>query len=162
MKPGRTVISRKKKPIGRSERIPKRVNRNDLGKRLGLSLENPSSLINEIQGGLRIAVIEDFARVLDISTQRLARGVVISERTIARRKTEGRLHADESDRVARLALLFSDAVNLFEGDFGRAAAWFHTHNTALGGKTPFEYADTEPGTQEVRDLIARIEHGVFS
>ncbi|MBW1797126.1 MAG: DUF2384 domain-containing protein, partial [Deltaproteobacteria bacterium] len=33
---------------------------------------------------------------------------------------------------------------------------------ALGGKTPLEYADTEPGAQEVDELLGRIEHGVFS
>ena len=130
--------------------------------RLGLSLCDPRALIKEIQGGLLVTVIDALAKVMDVSILQLARGVVISERTLARRKTEGRLHVDESDRVARLALLFNDAVKLFDGDVGRAASWFHAPNSALGGLAPFVYADTEPGAQEVRDLIGRIEHGVFS
>jgi putative toxin-antitoxin system antitoxin component (TIGR02293 family) len=40
--------------------------------------------------------------------------------------------------------------------------WFKMPAKALGGKTPLEYADTEPGTQEVEDLLVRIEYGVFS
>jgi len=40
--------------------------------------------------------------------------------------------------------------------------WLKMPAKALGGKTPLEYADTEPGTQEVEDLLVRIEYGVFS
>lgn len=129
---------------------------------IDLSLSDPQALIKQIQKGLPVSVIDRLATLLDLSPPQLAQGVVISERTLARRKIEGRLHVDESDRVARLALLFNEAVKLFNGNVAQASAWFHTINRALGGATPFDYAQTEPGAQEVRELIGRIAHGVFS
>jgi uncharacterized protein (DUF2384 family) len=39
---------------------------------------------------------------------------------------------------------------------------FEKIQKGLGGKTPLEYADTEPGAREVEDLLGRLEHGVFS
>ncbi len=129
---------------------------------IDLSLDDPRTLIREIEAGIPVPVVEQLATLLDIALPELAEGVIISERTLARRKAEGRLHLDESDRVARMALLFSAAVRLYDGDVARAAVWFHSGHRALGGKSPFEYAATEPGAQEVRDLIGRIEHGVFA
>ena len=67
-----------------------------------------------------------------------------------------------TDRIARIAMLFDEAVELFEGDRARASHWFRSPRKALGGAAPIEYADTEPGAREVRDLIGRIEHGVFA
>jgi len=43
-----------------------------------------------------------------------------------------------------------------------ARQWFKMPAKALGGKTPLQYADTEPGVQEVEDLLGRIVYGVFS
>ncbi len=43
-----------------------------------------------------------------------------------------------------------------------AREWLKSPLPALAGKTPLEFADTEPGAQEVEDLLGRIEHGVFS
>jgi putative toxin-antitoxin system antitoxin component (TIGR02293 family) len=40
--------------------------------------------------------------------------------------------------------------------------WLKSPQKALGGKTPLEYSDTEPGAREVEDLLGRLEHGVFS
>jgi putative toxin-antitoxin system antitoxin component (TIGR02293 family) len=37
-----------------------------------------------------------------------------------------------------------------------------TPKGALGNECPFEMAKTEEGKQKVLDLLARIEHGVFS
>lgn len=154
--------ARKARPDSHAMRKTARKESEGLGIHLDLSLSNPLALIKEIQHGLSVSVFDQLANALDVSTLQLAQGVVISERTLARRKIEGRLHVDESDRVVRLALLFNEAVKLFGGDVGRAASWFHAPNTALGGAAPFAYADTEPGAHEVRDLIGRITHGVYS
>jgi uncharacterized protein (DUF2384 family) len=33
---------------------------------------------------------------------------------------------------------------------------------ALGGRSPLDFAQTEPGAREVENVIGRLEHGVFS
>ena len=133
-----------------------------LGRSLGLRVSSRDRLIAEIKKGFRVATFEHLARQLDLPERELARFVAISERTLIRRRKAGRLNADESDRIARIAMLFDEAVELFEGDRTRASQWFRSPRKALGGAAPIEYADTEPGAREVRDLIGRIEHGVFA
>jgi len=132
------------------------------GRSLGLKVKSREGFIRKIREGLDIKALEYFSHVIELSDRELAQYADISVRTLARRKQEGKLQADESDRVARISMLFDEAVNLFDNDEKRAAYWFRTPKKALGGASPIEYADTEPGAQEVRDLIGRIEHGVFA
>ncbi len=53
------------------------------------------------------------------------------------------------------------AIDVF-GSEEKARKWFETPLPALGGKRPFEYADTEPEAREVEDVLGRIAHGIFS
>ena len=132
------------------------------GRSLGLRVKNRDRFIAEIQKGLKVSTFGHFSKQVDLQERELAQFAIISTRTLARRKEEGRLSADESDRLVRLSMLFDEAVDLFEGNRSLASKWFRSPKKALGGLSPIEYANTEPGTQEVRDLIGRIEHGVFS
>ena len=132
------------------------------GRSLGLRVKSREGFIRKIRAGLDVKALEYFSNIIELPDRELAQYADISARTLARRKQEGKLQADESDRVARISMLFDEAVDLFEDDEKRAAHWFRTPKKALGGASPIEYADTEPGVQEVRDLIGRIGHGVFA
>ncbi len=129
---------------------------------LGLNLCSRAELIKTIRKGLPVKALGNLSQAIGLPEREVARYVGISARTLARRKREGRFHPDESNRITRLSMLFDDVVELFEGDGERAAHWFHTPRKALGGATPIEYADTEPGVREIQDLIGRLEHGIFS
>ncbi len=97
-----------------------------------------------------------------MTLQDTAEVLFMSERTLQRRKTEGRLHADESDRLLRLSRVFGKAVELFEGDTEAALRWMKKPLPALGLVSPLAMTKTEPGAIEVERLIGRTEHGVFS
>ena len=71
------------------------------------------------------------------------------------------MQPDESDRLVRLARVFSRAIELYGGDSEGAQAWLMRPNRALGGASPFEMAKTEVGAGEVERLISQIEHGVI-
>lgn len=92
----------------------------------------------------------------------LATMIGIPERTLARRKTAGRLAPGESERLLRIANLFERCVELFDGDVAAAVNWLTTPNQALHQEAPLTAARTEFGAREVEDLIGRLEHGVFS
>ena len=79
-----------------------------------------------------------------------------------RRKASGKLTTEESERLLRIAGIFEDAVDLFEGDVPAAVNWLTTPRKALGDRPPLSYARTEPGAREVENLIGRLEHGIFS
>jgi putative toxin-antitoxin system antitoxin component (TIGR02293 family) len=93
---------------------------------------------------------------------RLAEVVDIRPRTLSRRKEEGRLEPDESDRLLRASRVFGRALELFEADAAEARAWLARPQRALGGAVPLDLLRTELGAREVEDLIGRLEQGVFS
>ncbi len=130
---------------------------------IGLNLvrTEKNELIQNIKKGLPISAFEKIQKELDVSTGTLASTVNIAARTLARRKKEGRFHSDESERVLRIASLFDRALQVLHNK-NRVQLWFKSPQKGLGGKTPLEYADTEPGAREVEDLLGRLEHGVFS
>ncbi len=112
--------------------------------------------------GIPAQVALDLANRLGISQEKLSELIYLPKRTLHRRIEHGeRLKQDESERVLRLLRLYARAVEVFE-DEKRAAKWFSSRPKALGGKTPLEFMETEPGARWVEDVLGRIEHGVFS
>ena len=97
---------------------------------------------------------------LNLGDLEFSRYTNISKRTLARRKS-ARLTSTESDRVYRLAKLAALSSELFEGERMAANNWLKSPNKGLGGETPLEYAETNPGYDEVVQLIGQLEHGVF-
>lgn len=114
-----------------------------------------------IRKGLPFKTIENFCKVFGLSQQELYRYLRLNERTMARRKKEFKLNADESDRIYRLAKIFSMALYVLEDD-KFAVEWLSTPKAVLGGEIPLALLDTEAGANEVTQLLGRIEYGVYS
>jgi len=117
-------------------------------------------LILNVKRGVAFREFEQLRAKLGVSTQVLAAVVGISERTLARRKQEGRLQPDESDRLYRIVRLYARALEVL-GD-PAAREWLTRPKRFLGGKTPLEFSDTEIGAYEVDQALGRLEHGVFA
>lgn len=58
--------------------------------------------------------------------------------------------------------IFLLAVELFDGNEEKATAWFGKPNRALKGISPSERVKATDGVEAVKDLIGRLEHGIFS
>ena len=118
-------------------------------------------LIEVIKGGLPVRDLEELARGLNLSVDRLVPLLGMSKATWHRRKLDGRLDASESDRVNRFARLLGRAVEVMESE-EYARGWLQSSQVGLGGAIPLEYAGTEVGAREVEDLLGRIEYGVYA
>ena len=129
---------------------------------LGLRTYDTAGLHKRVREGFSYAALERFRRVADLPAAVVAELLQIPARTFHRRKVDGRLRPDESDRLLRVTRLFGKVLELFEGDTEAARAWLGRPLAALGGARPIELAQTEPGTEEVEVLIGRLEHGVFA
>jgi putative toxin-antitoxin system antitoxin component (TIGR02293 family) len=127
---------------------------------LGLKASRTQELITQIKRGLAYTAWESFIRNTDFRKEDAVGLVQITARTLSRRKEEGRLQPDESDRLVRAARILGHALDLFEGDKESARGWLMTSQPALGGSTPLEYATTDVGAREVEALIGRLEHGI--
>jgi putative toxin-antitoxin system antitoxin component (TIGR02293 family) len=130
------------------------------GQSIGIETDNLMGLITQLKGGLPVSSFSRLSKLLDVPEKMLAVTVNIPQRTLTRRKKEGRLKSDESERVFRLAGLFERALIVF-GNEDTARQWFHQPVKGFGGRTPLAFADTEPGAREVEDMLGRIEEGVF-
>ncbi len=128
---------------------------------LGLDLFEFDALRGRVEKGFPYRTLERFQKNIDLPMQKLAELVLISPRTLARRRQEGRLLPEESDRLLRIARVFAKALELFDGDAAAAGAWLEQKQRALGGGIPLALARTEIGSREVELLIERLEQGVF-
>lgn len=118
--------------------------------------------IRQIERGLSYRHVERLITDLDETDFSIAHLVQIAPRTLARRKKEGTLKPDESERVDRITRIYHLATELFEGDKSEAVKWLKEPNRGLADRSPLDFARTEIGAREVENLIGRLEHGVFS
>jgi putative toxin-antitoxin system antitoxin component (TIGR02293 family) len=132
------------------------------GASLGLDASDTPDLMQQIERGFSFEALLQLEANSGVSLALLASVIGIPERTLARRKTTGRLEPDESERLLRLSSLFERCVDLFEGDVTAAVNWLTSPKKALNRQTPLLYARTELGAREVEDLIGRLDQGIFS
>ncbi len=132
------------------------------GESLGLNVANVAETVEHLRRGLSFQKLVQFQHTSLLPLDTIAQAIQLPKRTLVRRKKERRLHADESERLLRLALLFEKAVHLFDGDAAAARAWLARPCKALGRVPPLVVAETELGARAVEDVIGRLEHGVFT
>lgn len=128
---------------------------------IGIKETSRHGLVKKLRAGLDVLTVEKLRTQLAVSQSELNRLIEISPRTLSRRKKEGKLHTDESERIYKYAVLLVRAEEVL-GNHDDALHWLKSPQRALGGQTPLDYADTEVGANEVKDLLGRIEHGIFS
>lgn len=110
----------------------------------------PWKAANFLKKSLHLTDIE-FAQILGVS-----------DRTLRRlRKEHKRLSSEGSDRLYRLARIYSVAKEAL-GDDGNAIEWLHKPQVGLGERIPLKLIETDAGANEVRNLLGRIEHGVLT
>jgi putative toxin-antitoxin system antitoxin component (TIGR02293 family) len=129
---------------------------------LGLDYFDLPSLIAAVEKGFSWKTFERFVKNLGLPAEQVGDVIGIPRRTLARRKVEGRLKADESDRLLRLARVFGSALDLFHGNRHSAMLFLTDVNIALGGVAPIDFARTQLGAEEVENLVGRIQYGIFS
>ncbi len=116
------------------------------------------NIVTRVKEGLAARAFDLLCEAYEVPKERMCRVVQIPVRTLARRTV---FKPGESERIVRLGRLFERAAEVLGSEAG-AREWFSAARPALGGATPLDYADTEPGAREVEDLLGRLEHGVFA
>ncbi len=117
--------------------------------------------IREIRKGLPVSRFFALQDQLGVSTAQLAEVAGIPLRTLQRRKDEGRLSKEESDRLDRISQLTARAADVFESPEA-AREWLTHPQIGLAGFSPLEIADTGAGVREAENLLGRIDYGVYA
>jgi putative toxin-antitoxin system antitoxin component (TIGR02293 family) len=125
-----------------------------------LGSENTRELIALCKSGLHSKIFDEVANCLQVPDIRLANIINITKSTLIRRKREGRLNFEESQRLYRVVRLFNMAEKIF-GSGEHAREWLNTPSGDFEGKSPLDYADNEIGAREVESVLDRIGDGVI-
>ena len=132
------------------------------GKRVLLTTPlSPLDWVSVIRRGISSSAVDSLVKFTHLSQAELSVALGIPERTMARRKREGKLNREESSKLVRLARVIERAEVVFE-DFDAAIDWLKSANSSLAGATPIGLLDTDIGAESVMDTLGRIEHGVFA
>ena len=127
----------------------------------GRSVPTSTELRERINRGLPYRSLESVRERLRLSVPEAAQMLHMPPRTLARRRQTGKLDADQSDRLYRIARMAGHAFAVF-GTEARAATWLRRPNRALNGEAPIQLLDTDVGARQVEDILGRIEHGIPS
>jgi putative toxin-antitoxin system antitoxin component (TIGR02293 family) len=119
------------------------------------------ALKERLRKGLPFAAFLAVARKYELSQDEVVKVLALPARTLARRRVERWLRADESDRLFRVSRIAALAeVTL--GTRERAVQWLRRPNRALGNQPPLRQLDTDLGSRQVEEILVRTAHGVYS
>jgi putative toxin-antitoxin system antitoxin component (TIGR02293 family) len=127
---------------------------------LGLASDSVLVVREAIERGLAYDAFSHFVEATSLPVAVASEMTRIPARTLARRRLEGRLGPEESDRLVRAARVVGRAIELFENDVQAARQWLEAPQRALGGVPPLEFARTDVGARAVENLIGQTEYGI--
>ena len=134
-----------------------------LGKKyVKTEVESPFDFIHIANKGISANVVKNFRVYFDLSRNLTAHMLNVSEPTLYRwTKANKNLERNFSVKLLEIADLFLYGSEVFENKqiFFK---WLNLPNTALGGLEPKELVEIPGGVAKVRDILGRIEHGVYS
>lgn len=119
-----------------------------------------AAMAQKVEEGLPVLDVVEFGKEAGFTVEELARLIHVPPRTYARRvAAKSRLKVPEGERAVRLMRVYDRAKQLF-GTHANTREWLNLALPALGGRTPLDFAQTEPGAREVEAVIERLEDGV--
>lgn len=125
---------------------------------IGRPIVHAIDLVRAVRDGLPVAAVQHMLDTRRLTAAEVDR-IVLPRRTLANRRRLGRLTAEQSDRLLRVARAVAAAEGTF-GDRAKADAWLRRPTSALGGERPLDLLDTDEGAREVETLLGRIAHGI--
>lgn len=127
-----------------------------------VKVESPFDFIHIASKGLNANIIKNFKDYFNLSLDTTAQMLNVSEPSIYRwTKANKKLDRNLSIKLFEISELFLLGAEIF-GSKETFFKWLNLPNTALGGMQPSELIDIPEGVSKIRDILGRIEHGVYS
>ncbi|ACT94192.1 type II RES/Xre toxin-antitoxin system antitoxin [Dyadobacter fermentans] len=117
--------------------------------------------IDMIRKGISKNDFERFKNKAGLDYDQLAHALSVARATLINKKGDEKFNQALSERIVSLADIYSYGYEVFE-DVERFNSWVFRPNPALGGQRPFDFLDNQFGREEVRNMIGRIDYGVYS
>lgn len=125
-------------------------------------VKSPYDFISIATKGLNANAIKNFRIYFNLSLNTTAQMLNISEPSIYRwTKANKNLERNLSVKLFEISDLFLYGLEIF-GSQEAFFKWLTLPNTALGGMQPQQLIDIPEGVSKIKDILGRIEHGVYS
>lgn len=114
-----------------------------------------------VRDGVTKKDLELLKNKADLDYTMLAKALSVTRATLINKKRGERFGAGLSEKIVGMADLYSYGFEVFE-DKERFNQWMSKPNKALGGQVPYDLIDNQFGREEVKNVIGRIEYGIYS
>ena len=114
-----------------------------------------------VRDGLSKRDLESLKSKTNLDYDKLSTLLATTRATLINKKGTAHFSTALSERILSIADIYSYGYEVFE-DEKKFNEWVFRPNRALGGKQPFELLDNQFGREEIKNLIGRIDYGVYS
>jgi putative toxin-antitoxin system antitoxin component (TIGR02293 family) len=114
-----------------------------------------------LEKGVSKKDLESLKKSASLDYDKLAQVLNVARATLLSRKGREKFSSDLGDKIISLADLYSYGYEVF-GQKNRFNNWVFVPNKALGGIAPFDIMHSSFGREEIKNLIGRIDYGVYS
>lgn len=113
--------------------------------------------IDAIRRGMPIAQLTELTTRTGLGVGSLAEALRLNPRTL-RRRTD-RLNAEETEKFHRVFRVLDRATEVMDADDARR--WLSNPAVALDGRRPIDLLDTDLGTEQVLNILAALDWGIY-
>lgn len=114
-----------------------------------------------VKEGVNKKKLESLKSKMNLDYDKLSTMLSTTRATLINKKGTEVFSASLSERIVSVAEVYSYGFEVFESE-AAFNEWVMRPNRALGGKPPFDLLDNQFGRDEVKNLLGRIEYGVYS
>jgi len=138
-------------------KIPKLLN----DSKRGIKVKSSRDYITLSRKGLTMSQLREILKFTNISLNQISSILSISERQLTRYANDKILKTDISAHLIQITELYQFGYEVFE-DEKNFQKWMNSEIRALGFQKPIDLLDTPFGINDVKNVIGRLEYGVYS
>ena len=117
--------------------------------------------MNIVREGVSKKALENLKEKAGLDYDDLAVALSVTRATLINKKGNDKFNIALSERIVSLADIYSYGYEVFE-DVELFNKWMFRPNQALAWQAPYHFVDNQFGREELRNIIGRIEYGVYS
>ena len=127
----------------------------------GIKVKSSKDYIQLSRKGLTMRQMKQILAFSNISVKEISSKISISERQLLRYSDDKVLRKDLSAHLIQIAELYGRGYEVFEEE-KKFQKWMHSEIRALAYQKPIELIDTPFGIEDIKNILGRLEHGVYS
>ncbi|MBC7567722.1 MAG: DUF2384 domain-containing protein [Pedobacter sp.] len=117
--------------------------------------------IASVKTGVSKDSLVSFKQAINVDYDHLSFVLGTTKTTLHKKQGNETFSPSISEKVIALMDIYRFGYQVF-GDHDKFNKWVQASNRALGNRIPLEVMDTIFGIDEVKNIIGRIQHGVYS